>query len=159
MLATVAVLALVTKRCPTYRRRRYGAEQQTRLPYRGAALSVPYVLEQTTKERRDRYVRISAKISTCIPRSYAESSCRSPCVLDAHVRRCMKPPVKSLPFASLSFHHSRNSHLLAHARPQRDILSPLRQLAYCQRFRTTTLPEVSPICNTSPGLRLATFTS
>lgn len=92
MLATVAVLALVTKRCPTYRRRRYGAEQQTRLPYRGAALSVPYVLEQTTKERRDRYVRISAKISTCIPRSYAESSCRSPCVLDAHVRRCMKPP-------------------------------------------------------------------
>ena len=35
----------------------------------------------------------------------------------------------------------------------------VRQLAYCQRFRTTTLSEFSPISDTSPGLRLATFTS
>jgi len=90
MLATVAVLAFVTKALPNYWRRRYGPEHQTRLPYRGAALGVPYVLEQTTKERRDKYGRISTKISACIPRSYAESSCRSPCVLDAYVRRCMK---------------------------------------------------------------------
>ena len=69
-----------------------GEEQQTGLRDRGAALSVPYVLEQTTQERRDQYVRIAATISARIPRSYAESSCRSPCVLDAHVRRCMKRP-------------------------------------------------------------------
>ena len=134
MLASVAVLAFITKALAQTTWRRYGDEQQTGLPYRGAALGVPYVLEQTTKERRDRYVRISAKISTCIPRSYAESSCRSPCVLDAHVRRCLKPPVKSLPFCISILHHSRNSQLLAHARPQRDILSPLRPLATVSAF-------------------------
>ena len=74
-----------------------GEEQQAGLPDRRAALSVPYVLEQTTQERGDQSVRIAATISARIPRPYAESSCRSPCVLDAHVRRCMKRPLSYAP--------------------------------------------------------------
>jgi hypothetical protein len=54
MLATVAVLAFVTKALPNVLEKKFGAEHQTRLPYRGAAFGVPYVLEQTRKERRDR---------------------------------------------------------------------------------------------------------
>jgi hypothetical protein len=54
MLATVAVLAFVTKALPNVLEKKFGAEHQTRLPYRGSAFGVPYVLEQTRKERRDR---------------------------------------------------------------------------------------------------------
>jgi hypothetical protein len=54
MLATVAVLAFVTKALPNVLEKKFGAEHQTRLPYRGAAFGVPYVLEQTRKERRER---------------------------------------------------------------------------------------------------------
>jgi len=61
------VLAFVTKALPNVLEKKFGAEHQTRLPYRGAAFGVPYVLEQTTKERSDKYVRISTKISACIP--------------------------------------------------------------------------------------------